>query len=59
MKDRNKVTAIVGTYRKGGIIETAVAEILAGAEQEGAQTRRVYLIERHIEFCRNCRACTQ
>ena len=53
------VTAIVGSYRKGGIIDTAVDEILAAAEQEGAEVAKIYLIDRHVEFCRNCRACMQ
>jgi multimeric flavodoxin WrbA len=54
-----KITAILGTYRKGGVIDSAVDEILAAARQAGAETSRVYLIDRHIEFCTNCRTCTQ
>jgi len=58
MKNR-KVAAIIGTYRKGGVIDTAVGEILAAAEQEGAETKRIYLIDKRIQFCTNCRTCTQ
>jgi multimeric flavodoxin WrbA len=54
-----KVTAIVGTYRKGGVIDTAVDEMLAAASEGGAVVEKIYLIDRHIEFCTNCRACTQ
>jgi NAD(P)H-dependent FMN reductase len=54
-----KVVAIVGSYRRGGMVDQAVAEVLRGAEASGARTNTVYLIDRHIEFCRNCRACTQ
>ena len=36
MENSKKLTAIIGTYRKGGIIDTAVNEILAGAEQDEA-----------------------
>jgi multimeric flavodoxin WrbA len=54
-----KVTAIVGTYRKGGVIDTAVDEILASARDSGAETTKIYLIDKHIEFCTNCRTCTQ
>jgi len=25
----------------------------------GAETEKVYLVDKHIEFCRNCRMCTQ
>ena len=53
------IVAIVGTYRKGGIIDTAVDEILKAAESAGVQTSKIYLIDKHIEFCTNCRACTQ
>jgi multimeric flavodoxin WrbA len=54
-----KVVAIVGSYRKGGTIDTAVEAIMAGARDNGAQTHTVYLTEQHIEFCSNCRSCTQ
>jgi len=54
-----KIVAIVGTYRKARVIDTAVSEILKGAEAHGAQTSKIYLIDKHIEFCRNCRKCTQ
>lgn len=54
-----KVVAIVGTYRKGGVVDMAVDEILASARDHGAETEKIYLIDRHIEFCTNCRTCTQ
>lgn len=54
-----RIVAIVGTYRKGRVIDTAVSEVSAGAEAGGAKTEKVYLIDKHIEFCTNCRACCQ
>lgn len=54
-----KIVAIVGTYRKDRVIDTAVSEVLRGAEGCGVETERIYLIDKQIEFCRNCRACTQ
>jgi NAD(P)H-dependent FMN reductase len=36
-----------------------VDEILAAAKAAGAEVTKVYLIDKHIEFCRNCRACMQ
>ena len=54
-----KVVAIIGSYRKGRIIDTAVTEILRGADSAGADTEKIYLIDQDIEFCRNCRECTQ
>jgi NAD(P)H-dependent FMN reductase len=54
-----KVVAIVGSYRKGGTVDTAVDAVLEGARQQGAETKKIYLIDQHIEYCRNCRSCTQ
>ena len=54
-----KVIAIVGTYRKGGVIDNTVDEILAAASEEGAETEKIYLLDKHTEFCNNCRQCTQ
>lgn len=59
MKYPVRITAIVGSYRKGGIIDQAVDDILLSAREEGAETSKIYLIDKHIEFCTNCRACTQ
>ena len=54
-----KIIAIIGSYRKDGIIEHAVDAILRAAAEKGAETEKVRLIESRIEFCRNCRKCTQ
>lgn len=54
-----KVIAIVGTYRRGRVIDSAVDEELRGAREAGADTEKIMLLDRHIEFCSNCRACTQ
>ncbi|HEY1986102.1 MAG TPA: flavodoxin family protein [Terracidiphilus sp.] len=54
-----KVVAILGTYRKGGIIDRVVEAMLEGARARRATTSTVYLIDKHIEFCNNCRQCAQ
>jgi hypothetical protein len=54
-----RILGIVGSYHKGGIIDALVTETLAGAEELGARTEKIYLTDLHIEFCTNCRACTQ
>lgn len=54
-----KIVAIVGSYRKGGMSDSAVEAVLAGAREKGAQTHTIYLTEQHIEFCTNCRLCMQ
>jgi hypothetical protein len=53
-----KVVAVVGSYHKGGTIDTAVDAVLAGAREQGAETKKIYLLDQHIEYCRNCRSCT-
>jgi NAD(P)H-dependent FMN reductase len=53
------IVAVMGSYRRDGTVHTAVNEILAEAERQGAKVERIYLIDRHIEFCTNCRACMQ
>jgi putative NADPH-quinone reductase len=54
-----KVVAIVGSYRRGGTIDSAVEAILEGAREKGAITHTIHLTDQHIEFCKNCRQCTQ
>lgn len=59
MNTPQKIIALVGTYRKGGVIDTAVDIMLEAARDEGAQTTKIYLIDEDIAFCTNCRTCTQ
>jgi len=54
-----RITAIVGSYRKGGVLDSAVDAVLAAAKEEGAETTKIYLVDRRIEYCTNCRTCTQ
>jgi multimeric flavodoxin WrbA len=54
-----KVVAIVGSYRKGGTIDSVVEAVLEGAREKGAETTTFYLTDKHIEFCTNCRQCMQ
>lgn len=53
------IIAIIGTYRKGGVIDRLTDAVLDGARAAGATAEKVYLIDTHIEFCTNCRTCTQ
>ena len=54
-----KVVEIVGSYRKGGTVDQLVDAVLEGAGEHGSETKKIYLIDQHIEYCQNCRACTQ
>jgi multimeric flavodoxin WrbA len=59
MEENNTVLAIVGSYRKGGMVDQAIDEILSSAGESGSVTKKIYLTDLNIDFCRNCRACTQ
>lgn len=56
---RMKILGIVGSYRKNGVIDVLVTEALSSAEKCGATTKKLYLTDANIEFCKNCRQCTQ
>jgi FMN-dependent NADH-azoreductase len=36
-----------------------VDAILEGAREKGALTHTIHLTDQHLEYCRNCRQCTQ
>lgn len=57
--DEKKVIGIVGSYQKNSIIDFIVSESLLNLEKYGFSTEKIYLIDAHIEFCTNCRLCTQ
>lgn len=59
MDKQVRITAIIGSYRKGGIIDQAVDVILEAARSNGARTTKIYLVDTRIEFCTNCRLCAQ
>ena len=54
-----KVVAVLGTYIKGGTLDVTVEAILEGARSRHATTSTIYLTDKHIGFCTNCRQCTQ
>ena len=54
-----KVIGIVGSYRKGKNIDSAIAAVLEGAKSTGAEVHKIFLPDKHIEFCTNCRKCVQ
>ena len=54
-----KILGIVGSYRKGGVIDSAVSEVLNAAAEGGAEVEKIHLLDTRIEFCTNCRRCTQ
>ena len=53
------IVAIMGSYRKGRTIDTLLDQAIAGARsvQPDAKVDKIVLIDRHIEYCRNCMVC--
>ena len=54
-----KVLAINGSYREGGITDQAISAIAEALEVAGAAVESIALREYPLQFCLNCRACTQ
>ena len=54
-----RIVGIVGSYRKGGVVDSIVTEVLSAATVAGAATEKIYLRDANIEFCTNCRSCSQ
>jgi multimeric flavodoxin WrbA len=54
-----KILAIAASYREGGIIDQAVDVAVRTARRGGADVEVVQLRDYPIEFCLNCRECTQ
>jgi len=54
-----KVLSINGSYRDDGITDQAIQAAAQSLTESGANVESIQLREYPIEFCLNCRACTQ
>lgn len=54
-----KILAINGSYRDDGITDQAVEAFVRALESAGAEIEVLQLRDYPIEFCLNCRECTQ
>jgi multimeric flavodoxin WrbA len=54
-----KILAINASYRNDGITDQTVETLVQAAETFGGEVEVVNLREHPIEFCLNCRECTQ
>lgn len=54
-----KILAINGSYRKDGFTDQTVDALAQALEAAGAEIETILLREYPIEFCLNCRVCTQ
>ncbi len=54
-----KILAINGSYRDNGITDQAVEALAEALQTAGAEVEIILLRDYPIEFCLNCRVCTQ
>ncbi len=54
-----KILAINGSYRAGGVTDQVVAVMMKELEEQGVEAETIFLRDHPIEFCLNCRNCTQ
>lgn len=59
MSGATRVLSINGSYRDDGITDQAIAAAARGLRDSGAEVETIELRDYPIEFCLNCRACTQ
>lgn len=55
----SRILAINSSYRHDGITDQAVTALAAAVRAAGAEVEIILLRDYPLEFCRNCRACTQ
>lgn len=54
-----QLLAVNGSYRENGAIDQALKVAVETVAEAGAAIEVIYLRDFPIEFCRNCRQCTQ
>lgn len=54
-----RILAINGSYRKSGVTDQVVETMAETLKETGAEVDIVLLRDYPVEFCINCRACTQ
>ena len=59
MTQAKRVLSINGSYRDDGITDQAIEAATDALRQSGVEVETVTLRDYPIEFCLNCRACTQ
>lgn len=54
-----KIMAVMGSYRKGKTIDTLVDQAIEGVRSadSAAEIEKITLIDRDIQYCRNCGVC--
>jgi multimeric flavodoxin WrbA len=54
-----KIVAIMGSYRKGKTIDALMDRAIEGAKEgcNAAEVEKICLIDKDIQYCRNCMVC--
>jgi multimeric flavodoxin WrbA len=56
-KDSKKVLVLAGSPRKGGNSDLLSDEFINGALEAGHEIEKIYISDKHINFCIDCEAC--
>jgi hypothetical protein len=59
MITKKKAIAIIGSYRKRGVVDSVISGMISILEEKGVECQAIYLNDYNIEFCTNCRCCLQ
>jgi len=55
----SRILALVGSYRKQGVTDSAVDALVTQMERHGHRVDKRYLLDTALNFCSNCRTCMQ
>jgi multimeric flavodoxin WrbA len=59
MSNSNRILVINGSYRDDGITDQTIDVMVQALKSSGSEIETILLREYPIEFCLNCRECTQ
>lgn len=54
-----RILGIVGSYRRDGVVDTAVGRLLHTLQSKGHTVSKIHLLDYDLKFCSNCRTCMQ
>lgn len=52
-----RILVLSASFRKGGNSDTLCDQFIKGANEAGHQTEKIYLNDKHINFCKGCGVC--
>ena len=54
-----RILGVVGSYRRDGVVDTAVGRLLHELQSQGHAVGKIHLLDYELKFCSNCRTCMQ